>query len=116
MMEINKEKLLLNAPKERYEQQLNDVRWKFKSDNIRIRDKHECRLCGAKKTQLDVHHIRYISGREAWDYDDGDLVTLCHSCHENLHKEETKAPNKLVVSKEIELIIKTTHEEKSRHR
>lgn len=91
MMEINKEKLLLIAPKERYEQQLNDVRWKFKSDNIRIRDKHECRLCGAKKTQLDVHHIRYISGREAWDYDDGDLVTLCHSCHENLHKEETKA-------------------------
>ena len=32
------------------------------------------------------------------------------------HKEETKAPNKLVVSKEIELIIKTTHEEKRRHR
>ena len=84
-MEINKEKLLLIAPKERYEQQLNDVRWKFKADNIRIRDKHECRLCGAKKTQLDVHHIRYISGREAWDYDDGDLVTLCHKCHEELH-------------------------------
>ena len=84
-MEINKEKLLLNAPKERYEQQLNDGRWKFKSDNIRIRDKHECRLCGAKKTQLDVHHIRYISGREAWDYDDGDLVTLCHKCHEEIH-------------------------------
>lgn len=84
-MEINKEKLLLIAPKERYEQQLNDVRWKFKSDNIRIRDKHECRLCGAKKTQLDVHHIRYISGREAWDYDDGDLVTLCHKCHEEIH-------------------------------
>lgn len=73
------------APKERYEQQLDDVRWKFKADNIRIRDKHECRLCGAKKTQLDVHHIRYINGREAWDYDDGDLVTLCHKCHEELH-------------------------------
>lgn len=73
------------APKERYEQQINDVRWKFKADNIRIRDKHECRLCGAKKTQLDVHHIRYIYGHEAWDYDDGDLVTLCHKCHEELH-------------------------------
>lgn len=73
------------APKERYEQELDDVRWKFKADNIRIRDKHECRFCGAKKTQLDVHHIRYISGREAWDYDDGDLVTLCHECHEEIH-------------------------------
>lgn len=73
------------APKERYEQQLDDKRWKLKAENIRIRDKHECRLCGAKKTQLDVHHIRYINGREAWDYDDGDLVTLCHKCHEELH-------------------------------
>ncbi len=73
------------APEERYEQLLDDVRWKFKADNIRIRDKHECRLCGAKNTQLDVHHIRYIYGREAWDYDDGDLVTLCHKCHEEIH-------------------------------
>ena len=77
--------LAMLAPKERYEQQLDDVRWKFKADNIRIRDKHECRLCGAKKVQLDVHHIRYIYGREAWDYDDGDLVTLCHKCHEEIH-------------------------------
>ena len=73
------------APKERYEQQLDDIRWKFKADNIRIRDKHKCRVCGAKDVQLDVHHIRYLNGREAWDYDDGDLVTLCHKCHENLH-------------------------------
>lgn len=80
-MEVN----LSSAPKERYEQQLDDTRWKLKAENIRIRDKHECRLCGAKRTQLDVHHIRYINGREAWDYDDGDLVTLCHKCHEELH-------------------------------
>lgn len=80
-MEVN----LSSAPKERYEQQLDDTRWKLKDENIRIRDKHECRLCGAKRTQLDVHHIRYINGREAWDYDDGDLVTLCHKCHEELH-------------------------------
>ena len=65
MMAINKEKLLLNAPKERYEQQLNDTRWKLKANNIRKRDNHECQVCGAKKKQLDVHHIRYVSGREA---------------------------------------------------
>lgn len=84
-MEIDKKKLGMLAPKERYEQELDDIRWKFKADNIRIRDKHECRLCGAKHTQLDVHHIRYIGGREAWNYDDGDLVTLCHKCHEEIH-------------------------------
>ena len=77
--------LAMLAPKERYEQQLDDTRWKLKANNIRKRDKHECQVCGAKKKQLDVHHIRYVSGREAWDYDDGDLVTLCHECHEEIH-------------------------------
>lgn len=69
-----------SAPRKRYSQQLQDLNWKFKADNIRIRDKHSCRLCGEKNTQLDVHHIRYIDGRMAWEYDDGDLVTLCHKC------------------------------------
>lgn len=77
--------LAMLAPKERYEQQLDDTRWKLKANNIRKRDNHECQICGAKKRQLDVHHIRYVSGREAWDYDDGDLVTLCHECHEEIH-------------------------------
>ena len=85
-MKINMKGLVMMAPQERYEQQLDDPRWKFKADNIRIRDKHKCRICGATRTQLDVHHIRYIYGREAWDYDDGDLVTLCHYCHEEIHE------------------------------
>lgn len=81
---IDKQYLGKLAPKERYEQQLEDVRWKLKAENIRKRDNHQCRLCGTKNTQLDVHHIRY-TGREAWEYDDGDLVTLCHKCHEEVH-------------------------------
>jgi hypothetical protein len=84
-MEIKNNRLSVFAPKERYEQQLEDIRWKFKAENIRIRDSYKCRLCGATNGQFDVHHIRYISGREAWDYDDGDLVTLCHKCHEEIH-------------------------------
>lgn len=84
-MDNNKDKFTMSVPKERYEQQLDDTRWRLKAENIRIRDKHKCRLCGAKTTQLDVHHIRYVYGREAWDYDDSDLVTLCHKCHEELH-------------------------------
>ena len=78
---------ITSSPQEKYEQQLNDIRWKFKADNIRIRDKHQCRLCGAKDIVLDVHHIRYIYGRALWDYDDGDLVTLCRKCHDRIHDE-----------------------------
>ena len=71
-----------STPSKRYSQELQKIHWKLKADNIRIRDKHKCRLCGAVGTQLDVHHLRYIDGREPWEYDDGDLVTLCHTCHE----------------------------------
>lgn len=80
--------LTKNVPRERYSQQLQSTSWKLKAENIRIRDGHKCRLCGGKGIQLDVHHIRYIAGREPWEYDDGDLVTLCHKCHEKLHKEQ----------------------------
>lgn len=75
-------------PEERYNQDSKELQWKFKSDNIRIRDNYTCRLCGAKDMPLEVHHIRYISGREIWDYEDGDLVSLCKDCHEGIHCRE----------------------------
>jgi len=62
-----------SVPQKRYDQDSKELQWIFKSDNIRIRDNHTCRMCGAKDVPLDVHHIRYITGREAWDYEDGDI-------------------------------------------
>lgn len=35
---------------------------------------------------LQVHHRRYIVGKKAWEYEDGDLVTLCQECHSKVHK------------------------------
>ena len=40
------------------------------------RDDFKCRECGTTN-DLNVHHIRYIEGRLPWEYDNGDLVTLC---------------------------------------
>lgn len=37
---------------------------------------------------MQVHHRKYIHGREAWDYSDEDLVTLCKRCHAKLHVTE----------------------------
>lgn len=78
----------ISAPRLRYSQQLDDQRWKWKADNIRKRDEHKCRGCGKSNRQLDVHHIRYVEGRQAWDYDESDLVTLCHECHEKVHEHQ----------------------------
>ncbi len=77
-----------SVSKKQYDQDSKELQWKFKSDNIRIRDNYTCRLCGAKDVPLEVHHIRYIRGREIWDYEDGDLVTLCEDCHEGIHCRE----------------------------
>ena len=38
---------------------------------------------------LQVHHKRYINGRENWDYENEDLITLCKKCHFNFHLTET---------------------------
>lgn len=37
---------------------------------------------------LNVHHNKYILGREPWDYDNCDLMTLCSHCHKNIHDAE----------------------------
>lgn len=34
---------------------------------------------------MQVHHKKYISMREVWDYENEDLITLCKSCHFNFH-------------------------------
>ncbi len=56
---------------------------------IRARDNYTCQICGAKttknkKVELEVHHIRpkSMGGTD----DETNLVTLCKSCHDKVHK------------------------------
>ena len=37
---------------------------------------------------MHVHHRFYILGRLPWDYADEALVTLCDSCHYDLHEKK----------------------------
>lgn len=48
------------------------------------RDNYTCQYCGAKNTRLEVHHVVFKSQGGSDDLDN--LVTLCESCHHNLHK------------------------------
>ena len=61
--------------------------WKECTERILKRDEYTCQKCGAKgdSVKLQVHHLRYIQGRKAWEYDDADLVTLCKGCHAERH-------------------------------
>jgi 5-methylcytosine-specific restriction endonuclease McrA len=35
---------------------------------------------------LQIHHIKYIEDREIWEYQDNELITLCKTCHTNVHE------------------------------
>lgn len=68
-----------------YYAKLKDPRWQKKRLEILSRDTFTCRLCDDSENTLHVHHIRYEKGADPWDYPDDCLVTLCESCHEELH-------------------------------
>lgn len=46
------------------------------------RDNYTCRKCNASDITLDVHHLHYRSlGNESLE----DLITVCRSCHNEIH-------------------------------
>lgn len=73
--------------KSAYAAKLRDPRWQRRRLEVLNRDDWTCRKCFGSEDTLHVHHRRYITGREPWDYPDELLVTLCEMCHAT-EKEE----------------------------
>lgn len=72
-----------------YSDKLRDPRWQKKRLEILQRDEFCCQECTDDSSTLHVHHTRYVKGRDPWDYGNGFLVTLCESCHAQLHRDES---------------------------
>ena len=51
------------------------------------RDRWRCQQCGTAK-HLEVHHIRPRS--LLGDDTEANLITLCHSCHQQIHLREVE--------------------------
>lgn len=73
-----------------YSEKLKDPRWQKKRLEIMQRDNFTCRLCGDAESELNVHHLYYVSGKAVYEYDNESLVTLCHDCHKSSHNEISK--------------------------
>ncbi len=86
-----------------YSDKLKDPRWQKKRLEIFNRYEFTCKLCGDKETTLNIHHKKYVYGKEPWEYDNEELVTLCEHCHsmaEQLGLHKTKnAIDKFSVTK-----------------
>lgn len=75
--------------KQDYKEKLKSRRWHDKASKIKHLDEYECIDCGLnflrKEKQLDVHHTYYDMSKDIDDYEDKNLITLCHSCHDKEH-------------------------------
>lgn len=69
---------------ETYNEQLKRNEWKkFREFILAVRG-GKCERCGAT-TNLQVHHLHYISGRLAWEYLPFDVMVVCGDCHQKIH-------------------------------
>ena len=68
-----------------YYEKLKDPRWQKKRLEVLEFADWSCELCGDSESELHVHHKQYIKGREPWEYDVQQLVSLCKSCHAERH-------------------------------
>lgn len=82
-----------------YWEKLQDPRWfRFRDQFLRDKSvetdyglKPQCENCGHWPDKyVQVHHKRYINGREPWEYDYEDLRILCRECHEYIHTLEKR--------------------------
>ena len=64
-----------------YKAYLHSKDWKKKRAKVLYRDGNKCVLCKTEN-RLEVHHITY---KNLGDEPLIDLVTLCRSCHQNVH-------------------------------
>ena len=80
------------ATRMNYHDYIASPAWRKKRQKVMARDNWRCRaqMDGCLKDAADVHHLTYVRlGNEALF----DLVSVCHSCHKNLHviREEEAA-------------------------
>ena len=75
----------LSVPRPPWREQLRDVRWKRRRDELLRRSNWTCCECGTPLTEghmdLQIHHVVYLSCLPAWDYPDELLVVVCDWHH-----------------------------------
>lgn len=95
-----------DTPKNKtYQEKLEDPRWKLRRMEILVRDKGRCVKC-LSPHWLEVHHKKYISGLESWDYPDELLETLCrkHHSQEGGYSGDDLKPITEIIPKALKLL------------
>lgn len=70
----------------------DDVRWKKKRNAILRRDRYKCVRCaryGISRQATEVHHIKPVDEYPELAFEDRNLLSLCHACHNAQHPEKS---------------------------
>ena len=66
-------------------------KWQRKRAAILRRDKYQCQECkryGRMREAKTVHHIKHLEDHPELAYEDSNLISLCHACHNKAHPEK----------------------------
>jgi len=77
--------------------QYKDPRWQKKRLEVLEHDNFTCCSCKSKDDHLHVHHSYYAKGNKIWEYPVSSLLTLCDTCHSNMHRNKSNI-DELVIS------------------
>ena len=67
-----------------YKEQLTDKRWLAFRDFVLTVRGCVCENC-KNTTNLNIHHLKYIPKRLAWEYTVNEVRVLCYKCHKKVH-------------------------------
>lgn len=70
-----------------YSQKLKDPRWQKKRLELFSTRGWACEECGDSEEELHIHHLRYLKGKNPWEYENCDLKCLCRFCHQSIHHD-----------------------------
>ena len=74
----------------------SSTRWKHKQKQILRRDRYQCQECkkyGRLKSAELVHHIVEIEENPQLALADSNLISICRSCHNKIHKDKGTRSN-----------------------
>jgi excinuclease UvrABC ATPase subunit len=69
----------------------HSVEYRTWRDKVFFRDNYTCQVCKTTELPLNVHHIEEFSKNEDLRFDVNNGVTLCISCHEQVHNFSFKS-------------------------
>ena len=93
VVRVDVSRLILEGREDKF---YNSRTWRNFRIKILQRDHYECQYCKAKKIRkivraTHVHHIQELKDKPELALEADNLISLCHTCHEEVHDRLAKA-------------------------